>query len=246
MFYYCLNCGEKTQECSFCENIPQFSKLRCHLTVKGTKKELLIHFPDNKILKNVNFVGTNPNIIKITTKLYGDKFDNYQFIDINNTFNNLSDNVVSINCSLNYIRQLDNLPEHLVELNCSLNGIQQLDNLPNQLKKLNCSDCKISQLDNLPSQLRELNCSKNKIVNLDQLPNNLIYLDCSYNLINQLDSLPNSIEYLFTTGNKIYTYMTLPSELKQLNLVKYENKETKQHIDKFTLSYKNYLYGLCK
>lgn len=254
MFYYCLNCGNKNlQKCSYCENISRSNKLLSKVYhIESVIGELMIFFPNNKILQITNLVGIPRKIKKITTvlkchcsigwchcdSLYNQDID----VDIDNTFNNLSDNVVSINCSSNKISLLDNLPKHLVDLNCSSNSISHLDKLPEHLDRLNCSSNNISQLDNLPSQLTKLNCSKNKIVNLDQLSNKLIYLDCSYNNIKQLDNLPSSLQYLFTTGNKIYSYMYLPVELKQLNLVKYENKESKQLIEKHTQIYKNYMY----
>ena len=73
-------------------------------------------------------------------------------------------NLIELDCSDNYISNLDNLPLTLEIIYCNSNEIRQLYNLPPNLEILHCGYNKITHLNNLPPNLKELKCANNPLI----------------------------------------------------------------------------------
>lgn len=122
-----------------------------------------------------------------------------------------------LNCTKNFISQLDGLSDSLTKLICSYNSITKLNNLPLQLKYLDCSFNKISFIEMIPEGLEILICSYNKLIKLDDLPHTLIKLVCDNNFISTIDYLSPNLTELICNGNKIWKLTSLPSKLYLLD-----------------------------
>jgi hypothetical protein len=96
-------------------------------------------------------------------------YSNIKILDLSsNTISKitgLSNTIIDIDCSNNKIIKFDdNLPENLITLNCSKNLLKNLDNLPENLITLNCSHNQIKiffsgeqvEFSVLPKNLKEL------------------------------------------------------------------------------------------
>ncbi len=137
----------------------------------------------------------------------------------------LWDNLVSLDCSNNFLIKLPALPKSMYELNCSYNKISKLPKLPSELEYVDCSHNKLTSLPKigemtllnashnllteLPSfdSVDELNLSYNQIVSINTLQDNVENLDISFNLIKsekELNNIPRGIKLLNMEGNPVY------------------------------------------
>ena len=162
----------------------------------------------------------------------------------------LPSSVTSIDCSNNYLTELDltscpNLTKvicsqnynisvldvsnalQLNELNCRYNKIAVLDVTKNtQLIKLNCSVNQLSELDvTKNTQLTELECSNNKLSTLDVTKNlQLGKLLCNSNKITELDVTKNTqLNQLECFGNNL-SELDVTKNTLLTRLVCYNNK----------------------
>ena len=119
-----------------------------------------------------------------------------------------------LDCTDNYITQLDNLKLPMLEkLYCRYNNLTYLDN-PTLLQRLFYSNNKLTQLDNLKlPMLKELDCRHNNITHLDNLNLPMLKeLNCSHNKITQLNNLTLPMLQRLTCYNNNLT------QLDNLNL----------------------------
>ena len=79
------------------------------------------------------------------------------------------------------LKILPNLPDNLLYLNCELNYISRLPCLPPNLKRLNCYNNRLTRLPKIPDTLIYLDCSNNLLTRLPKVPNTLFYLNCCKN-----------------------------------------------------------------
>ena len=107
------------------------------------------------------------------------------------SFSELSDNVIELNCSYNKLSFLPVLPKTLKRLVCCNNNLTSLPELPKSLEYLYCNDNKLSLRD--PAG----------ITSLPELPNGLIGLWCYNNNIKVLPEIPNNLELLVCYNNPL-------------------------------------------
>jgi len=130
------------------------------------------------------------------------------------SINFLPSNLHDLNCFGNSISSISSIPDSLISFNCGFNQLTNLPNLLSVLQKFNCSANDIASIPSLPNSLKLLDCSSNFLIsNLPQLPSSLLYLDCSAIFINNLPQLPNSLEYLDCGMNYLISLPPLPGSL---------------------------------
>jgi Leucine-rich repeat (LRR) protein len=140
--------------------------------------------------------------------------------------NSLSDNIPTIDISVEGIKSLPDLTrfKNLKKLICSHNQLTSLPTLPQNLQILICDNNLLTYLPTLPQNLQELYCSYNKLTSLPTLPQNLQILSCYNNKLTSLPTLPQNLKELNCYNNKLTSLPTLPQNLKILYC--YNNKFT--------------------
>ena len=135
--------------------------------------------------------------------------------------NSLSDNIPTIDISVEGIKSLPDLTrfKNLEVLVCSNNQLTLLPTLPQNLQILICDNNQLTSLPTLPQNLKELNCYNNKLTSLPTLPQNLQELYCSYNKLTSLPTLPQNLKTLYCSSNKLNLLSTLPQNLEIFNCV---------------------------
>lgn len=123
--------------------------------------------------------------------------------------------LVVLNCSNNFLKEINGLPHTLRVLDCSANSISKLGNLPIKIIEINCSGNKIKDIKNLPYALEIFDCSENKISKLSFLPRTLKELNCSCNEITELVNLPPELDMLYCFFNQI-TKIKVPDTVSVL------------------------------
>ena len=115
--------------------------------------------------------------------------------------------IVSIDCSENFLVVLPTLPISLIHLNCSDNKLTVIPTLPSLLEYLCCSYNLLSVVPTLPLRLTHLYCSNNKLTVLPTLPNSVSSLYCSNNLLAFLPKFRDSLEYNYYDNNPVDTFI---------------------------------------
>jgi Leucine-rich repeat (LRR) protein len=129
------------------------------------------------------------------------------------SFDEIKENCIYLNCSLNYLTSLEPLKKltQLQHLDFSLNNLTSLKNIENltQLKNLYCSYNELTSLKGIENltQLQTLNCSGNKLTSLKGIENltQLQTLNCSNNKLSSLKGIENltQLQYLNCYNNKL-------------------------------------------
>ena len=86
----------------------------------------------------------------------------------------------------------DEISNDILILNCSNNNIKKIKNLPNNLQELDVSFNFIKKIENLPDTLLELDIIYNGIQVIENLPYNLQYFVFDGNYIKFVDNIPFS------------------------------------------------------
>jgi len=120
--------------------------------------------------------------------------------------NSLSDNIPTIDISVEGIKSLPDLTrfKNLKKLICSHNQLTSLPTLPQNLQILICDNNLLTYLPTLPQNLQILYCYNNKLTSLPTLPQNLKELNCYNNKLNLLSTLPQNLEIFNCVNNPIY------------------------------------------
>jgi len=114
------------------------------------------------------------------------------------------------------LTEIKELPKHLEEIQCASCNLKSLPELPNSLIELYCTNNKIESLPNLPESLQSLVCFNNKLRELPNLPNHLNRLICYKNKIRRLPNLPNGFVELSCSENELVRLPELPNSLENL------------------------------
>ena len=100
---------------------------------------------------------------------------------------------MTLYCDLieNNLQEIPNdISQDIIVLNCSNNNIEKIENLPDKLQELDCSFNKIKKIENLPDTLLELDIIYNRIQVIENLPSNLQYFVFDGNPIQFIDNIP--------------------------------------------------------
>ena len=135
--------------------------------------------------------------------------------------NSLSDNIPTIDISVEGIKSLPDLTrfKNLKKLICSHNQLTSLPTLPQNLQILICDNNLLTYLPTLPQNLQILYCYNNKLTSLPTLPQNLKELNCYNNKLTSLPTLPQNLKELNCYNNKLTSLPTLPQNLEIFNCV---------------------------
>jgi Leucine-rich repeat (LRR) protein len=128
-------------------------------------------------------------------------------------------NLKKLICSHNQLTSLPTLPQNLQILICDNNQLTSLPTLPQNIEKLYCYNNKLTSLPTLPQNLKVLICFHNQLTSLPTLPQNLQILYCSSNKLNLLPTLPQKLETLYCSHNQLNLLPTLPQNLEKFNCV---------------------------
>jgi len=115
--------------------------------------------------------------------------------------------IVSIDCSENFLVVLPTLPISLIHLNCSDNKLTVIPTLPSLLEYLCCSYNLLSVVPTLPLRLTHLYCSNNKLTVLPTLPNSVSSLYCSNNLLAFLPKFRGNLKFKYYVSNPVVEYI---------------------------------------
>lgn len=121
-----------------------------------------------------------------------------------------------LDCSKNLLSSLVDLPPSLVYLYCGHNPLYNLPALPLTLQELNCQKDELVSLPTLPPLIEGLLCDSNFLQSLPTLPVNLTYIYCSSNLLDSLPEIPNSLRILISERNQLTSLPVLPDSLLYL------------------------------
>ncbi|MEI6522799.1 MAG: T9SS type A sorting domain-containing protein [Bacteroidota bacterium] len=147
-------------------------------------------------------------------------FDNLLTLDCSDNFLSslptLPNSLTILNCYGNQLNSLPTLPNSLLELYCFENLLSSLPVLPNSLTYIDCYDNQLTSLPTLPSSLNVLICYSNQLSSLPILPDSLTVFQCSYNQLSSLPALPNSLTVLNCGYNQLSGLPALPDSLTGL------------------------------
>ena len=127
------------------------------------------------------------------------------------------DNLLTLDCSDNFLSSLPTLPNSLTILNCYGNQLNSLPTLPNSLLELYCFENLLSSLPVLPNSLTSIDCYDNQLTSLPTLPSSLIVLICYSNQLSSIPILPDSLNVLQCSYNQLSSLPALPNSLTVLN-----------------------------
>ena len=127
-------------------------------------------------------------------------------------------NLETLGCQNNDIRNLPELPNTLVYLTCSFNKLEYLPSLNECLFHLECDNNKLKELPPLPDTLELIDCEHNHLTEFPSLNDKLRILNCSNNKIRQLPAALNcNLEYLTCSNNELTHLPVLNRQLEHLN-----------------------------
>ena len=126
-------------------------------------------------------------------------------------------NLLVLDCSVNYLTTINHLPTNLQLLNCKKNLLNSLDSLPASLTGLLCGHNQLTTFQALPN-LANFECSNNSISLFPSLPNSLLFFDCDSNLITVITSLPPNLESLNISFNLVDSLPQVPATLRWLEI----------------------------
>lgn len=149
-------------------------------------------------------------------------FDNLIFLDCSvnylTTLPALPQGLLNLKCEKNLLTTSIILPANLLELNCGHNPLISLPNLPPNLLYLYCDNVELNSLPLLPPNLYKLQCDSNYIQIIDSLPSRLNTLECNFGQLNNIVSVPPSLRILRVFGNFLTSLPLLPDSLEQLEI----------------------------
>ncbi len=169
---------------------------------------LMMHYPT--CMSGVDMDTTCPYIVNETS------LDAWSFSIVSLSGVEFFKNLISINCSGNYLTSLPALPASLRILDCNSNYLTSLPVLPDSLRQFDCSNNELTSLPVLPNLLDTLRCSDNHLTNLPSLPNTIEWLQCDYNQLTGLPTLPGALKRLTCGNNQLSSFPLLPSTLQFL------------------------------
>jgi Leucine-rich repeat (LRR) protein len=180
------------------------------LICNNNQLQILPQFPPT--LDEINF---NSNLVKQFPKIYNAKYIRCKH-NLISTITQISNSLIILECSNNYIKFIKYLPCNLQKLYCSYNLLKKIPYQPNSLIELNCMGNQITDLFYLSDNLERLNCSYNLLKKIPTLPRFLYVLECNNNLIQSLPTFPVHLNILNCSNNHIKSIPTLPPSVSEV------------------------------
>jgi hypothetical protein len=204
--------NKQRMECNICYESIIENDIKCNKCTFISHEECLIKCTRRVCPQCIqDYKITFPKLkYKGDTKLKLDRFDIHKLNDLY-----LYTNLIRLDISHCYAKQLPALPDSLEIFKCIDNKLTSLPTLPQSLQYLNCQRNLLTSLPDLPQTLEYLSCSVNQLTSLSAsaLPQTLTHLYCGINKLTSLPALPQTLTHLhFWNNNKLTSLPELPKD----------------------------------